>query len=302
MAVDIFAGVDVGGTHVRMGLVGSSGTILRESTVPTASLSDGRNTPDLLLGAIASFLGPDEVAALCIGFPSIVSRDRRTVIQTPNVAGLDDVPMADLAERRFPFPVFIEKDVNLLLLHDVESLDLGGFDPVLGFYLGTGLGNALMIGGRVYTGAMGAAGELGHIPVRGLEVVCSCGNVGCVEMVASGKALAAYAASAHPGTPIGDFFVRHGDDAFAAEFLHLIAMTVSTEINILDPAVAIFGGGIVHMAGFPRDAFIAGVRKHLRPPYPKESVRLLFSSESRSAGVLGAAGHARALLASKSLS
>ena len=168
MAVDIFAGVDVGGTHVRMGLVGSSGTILRESTVPTASLSDGRNTPDLLLGAIASFLGSDEVAALCIGFPSIVSRDRRTVIQTPNVAGLDDVPMADLAERRFPFPVFIEKDVNLLLLHDVESLDLGGFDPVLGFYLGTGLGNALMIGGRVYTGAMGAAGELGHIPVRGL--------------------------------------------------------------------------------------------------------------------------------------
>jgi allose kinase len=300
MAAEYYAGVDVGGTHVRMGIVDTDGRIVRESTVPTASLSDGRNTPQLILGAISSFLGPDEVAALCIGFPSVVSRDRRTVVQTPNVPGLDDVPMVELAERRFPFPVFIEKDVNLLLLHDVESLDLGDLDPILGFYLGTGLGNALMIGGRVYTGAMGAAGELGHTPVRGVDAVCSCGNVGCVEMVASGKALAAYAASAHPGTPIGEFFVHHGDDAFVAEFLHLIAMTVSTEINILDPAMAIFGGGIVHMAGFPHEAFIAGIKKHLRPPYPKESARLIFSRGSRSAGVLGAAGHARALLASTS--
>jgi allose kinase len=302
MAAAIFAGVDVGGTHVRMGLVGSGNRVVRESTVPTASFSGGRDTPGLLLGAIADFIGSDEVAALCIGFPSVVSRDRRTVLQTPNVPGLDNVPMADRAERLVSFPVLIEKDVNLLLRHDVEALDPGGLDPVLGFYLGTGVGNAIMIGGRVYTGAMGAAGELGHVPVRGSNAACTCGNVGCVEMVASGKALAAYSAAAHPGTPIGEFFVRHGDDDFVHEFLELIAMTVSTEINILDPAAAIFGGGIVQMAGFPRDAFLAGVRKHLRPPYPKESVRLLFSGESQNAGILGAAAHARASLALQSSS
>jgi allose kinase len=302
MAAELYAGLDVGGTHVRMGLVDAGGSIVRESIVSTASLSDGLHTPGLLLDAVSDFLGSTEVAAMCMGFPSIVSRDRRIVVQTPNVPGLDNVPMAEMAEARFTFPVYIEKDVNLLLKHDVGSLGLDGLDPVLGFYLGTGLGNALMIGGRVYTGAMGAAGELGHAPVRGVDAVCSCGNVGCIEMVASGKALAIYAATAHPGTPIGDFFIRHGNDPFAEGFLDLIAMTVSTEINILDPAAAIFGGGIVQMAGFPCELFFAKIRGHLRPPYPKDSVRLLYSKDSRSAGILGAAKHAREQLALQSSS
>lgn len=300
MAEDVFAGVDVGGTHVRMGLVGPGGELRRESMVSTATLtgaspSSGSATPERLLGAIADFVGDERVAAMCVGFPSVVSKDRRVVVQTPNVPGLDRVPMADLAAARFPFPVYIEKDVNLLLVHDVESLGLSGPETVLGFYLGTGLGNAMMIGGKVYTGAMGAAGELGHIPALGLDLVCSCGNVGCVEMIASGKALAAHSAAAHPGSPIGDYFRLHGDDPFVAEFLDALAIAIATEINILDPAAAVFGGGLVHMAGFPRDAFVGRVRARLRPPYPKESVRILFSTESRNAGVLGAAEVAKKL-------
>lgn len=310
MAEELYAGVDVGGTHVRMGIVGPGGELRRESMVPTAALASGApagvdragtgsdraqasGTPARLLDAIAEFVGTESVAAMCIGFPSVVSKDRRVVVQTPNVPGLDRVPMAELAAARFKFPVYIEKDVNLLLVHDVASLGLSGPETVLGFYLGTGLGNAIMIGGRVYTGAMGAAGELGHIPALGLGLVCSCGNVGCVEMIASGKALAAHSARAYPGTPIGDYFRLHGDDPFIAEFIDALAIAVATEVNILDPAAAIFGGGLVHMASFPREFFVERVRARLRPPYPKESVKILFSTESRNSGVLGAAEEAR---------
>ena len=295
MAVrEIFAGVDVGGTYVRMGLVGPGG-LLRESQVPTASLSGTEGTPGLILEAVAGFIGTDlpKVAALCLGFPSVVSKDRRVVLQTPNVPGLDNVPMADLAEAAFPFPTFIEKDVNLLLRHDLESLGLMGRDPVLAFYIGTGLGNAISIGGKFFTGARGAAGELGHIQARGNEARCSCGNTGCIEMIASGKALAAHVALDHPDCPVGEYFVRHGGSDWAQDFVSLLAMAIATEMNILDPEAAILGGGVLHMAGFPRQPLLDGVRQRLRPPFPRESAILVFSEQGRNPGVLGAAAYAR---------
>lgn len=295
MEKDVFAGVDVGGTHVRLGLGSPRGGLLREASLATASLQDGGDAPARLLGEITAFLGPDldRVAALGLGLPSVVSRDRRTILQTPNIPGFDQVALADLAEAAFPFPTFLEKDVNLLLRHDLDALGLLDRDPVLAFYVGTGLGNAIRIGGRFYAGARGAAGELGHIPVWGNGASCGCGNTGCMEMVASGKALAAHLAQAHPDCPIGEFFPRHGDSPWAQDFIRLMAMAIATEMNLLDPEAAILGGGVLQMAGFPREALVAGIRKSLRSPYPRESALLVFSTESRNPGVLGALAYAR---------
>ena len=76
-------------------------------------------------------------------------------------------------------PVYIEKDVNLLLLYDIHHLHLDPSKSILGFYVGTGFGNALYLNGDFYTGKNGATGELGHIPLYGLDKRCNCGNLGC---------------------------------------------------------------------------------------------------------------------------
>jgi allose kinase len=227
-----------------------------------------------------------------MGFPSIVSRDGRTIVQTPNVVGLDRVPMADLARERFGFPVFVQKDVNLLLRHDIGALGLEDADPVLGFYVGTGFGNSIRIGGTFFAGANGAAGELGHIPLTGNAEVCSCGNKGCAETIAAGKSLAARMASRHPGLSIGDCFVECGDDPWIDEFVDLVSFPIAIEMNILDPEAVILGGGVVNMRGFPLERLVDAVRAKLRAPYPRESVRILHAEESTLSGVIGAIGYA----------
>jgi allose kinase len=298
----LFAGIDVGGTYLRLGLVKESGELARDAIFPSSSVSDNNgSTPDRILKYAQLFLGNEieNIAAMCIGFPSVISRDRRIIVQTPNIAGLDNIPFAEMAEKKFSFPVFIEKDVNLLLINDIATYNLSTKDPILGFYIGTGIGNAIMVNGDIMIGASGSAAELGHVPILGNEIACPCGNVGCVETIASGKALVNYIKNKYPNMLIDDFFTQHSQDDFAKHFIELLAITISTEMNIFDPTVAILGGGVVLMKDFPRKLLISEIKEHLRYPYPKNSVRFLFSEQTKNAGVFGAARWAKHLLEQK---
>lgn len=298
----LFAGIDVGGTHLRLGLVKESGVLVRDAMFPSSSISDNNgSTPDKILNYAQLFIENEieNIAAMCIGFPSVISRDRRTIVQTPNIAGLDNIPFAEMAEEKFPFPVFIEKDVNLLLINDVATYNLSTKDPILGFYIGTGLGNAIMVNGDIMIGSSGSAGELGHVPIPGNEIPCSCGNVGCVETVVSGKSLVKYIKDTYPNMLIDDFFAQHSQEDFTKHFIDLLAITISTEMNIFDPAVAVLGGGVVLMKGFPLKLLISEIKKHLRYPYPRNSVRFLLSKKTKNAGVFGAARWAKRLLEQK---
>jgi allose kinase len=295
MARDLIVGVDIGGTQVRMGLGTAALALVDERTLPTVAVAaDGARTAERLLDAIGDFIGDrlGDVRALCMGFPSVVSRDRRRLVQTPNVLGLDDVALADLAEARFPFPALVEKDVNLLLRHDLETLGVAVDQTVLGVYVGTGLGSAIWIDGQFYPGAAGASGELGHIPLHGVRERCGCGNLGCAETVASGRRLVEAARARFPDEPIADFFTLHGGDAFAGEYVADLAEPIAVAMNLLDPAVAILGGGVLHMRDFPRARLVDEVRARLRRPFPRDSAAIQFSSDSRAAGVLGAVRHA----------
>jgi allose kinase len=297
----LFAGIDVGGTHLRLGLVTENGELARDAIFPSSSISDTNgSTPARILKYIQLFLGQEiaNIVAMCIGFPSVISKDRRIIVQTPNIAGLDNIPFAEMAEKEFSFPVFIEKDVNLLLIHDVATYNLSTKDPILGFYIGTGIGNAIMLNGDIMIGASGSAGELGHVPILGNKIACPCGNIGCVETIASGKALVNYK-STYPNMLIDDFFTQHSQDEFVKHFIELLAITISTEMNIFDPAVAILGGGVILMKDFPREWLISEIREHLRYPYPKNSVKFLFSEQTKNAGVFGAARWAKHLLERK---
>ena len=98
------------------------------------------------------------VCGVSLGFPSTIDRTRRHVLSTPNIPGLNDISVADFLEEKLQIPVFLERDVNLLLLHDLDRFGLLGEKTVIGIYFGTGIGNGIYINGRLLYGRNGVAG------------------------------------------------------------------------------------------------------------------------------------------------
>lgn len=297
MPEPVVAGIDIGGTNLRIGLVDAASNLHASQRVSSQSALAG----DKPLTALSAFLdgyleaslGRDQrLAAISIGFPSTVDAGRRKVISTSNIPGIADLDVP-AALSAFGVPVLIDRDVNMLLRHDTRRLGLDGSPGVVfGCYIGTGLGSALAIDGKILVGKHGVAGELGHIPFPGVEAVCGCGNTGCSEAVASGKALRRQLKAHHPDIPISEVFTRCADEPFVQQWLEYVAATMATAINILDPVGVIVGGGVTQTEGFPRREFEAALYRMVRKPMPANDLTLHYAKPGHHNGVLGAAIHA----------
>jgi len=293
MVSDLVLGVDVGGTHIRLGAVDSDHRIVTSRVIPTSTIVGKGSAIQSLFDQLELFLEESGLAVrgFCLGFPSVVSRDRQSLVQTPNIVGLDNLEVVSLAQSRFRLPVHLERDVNLLLRHDLRGHEAPHLQPVVGVYWGTGVGNAIWSHDGFFVGSTGGAGELGHTPVCGDTSPCGCGNRGCLEAVAGGKRLAAEGRLLYPDTGIDELFTRHGEEPLLRAMVSTVALAVASEMNILDPGLVILGGGVVQMEGFPRARFEAEIREHLRPPFLQQNARFLYSQASPNSGVLGAALH-----------
>lgn len=284
--------VDIGGTHLRTGLVSADLSVSGFELTGSADLLEVEDPSRALLDFIDGYLGRVGtrivLEAVAVGFPATVSRDRRTVLSTSNIRSMQNLAIADLLETGLGVPAFIDRDVNMLLRHDMRDLAVPQAGVVIGCYVGTGFGNAICIDGRILVGRHGVAGELGHIPVNGLSTVCGCGNRGCIETIASGKAFAELAQTTFPGTPLDAVLVRHADHPMVREFVRNVAVAIATEVNILDPEVVIVGGGVVQARGFPTHVLEADTRELSRKPYPSQGVRFAYSRGGQQAGVRGA--------------
>lgn len=282
-------GIDIGGTNFRLGLVSRDGELTAFEKRPSAEIS-GENAADKLCAAIVDYLKRNgvSVAAVCIGFPAAVDKARTTVLNAPNLAGFDGVSVGSVLSERLGLPVYIEKDVNLLLIADLADTSCEAED-VAACYVGTGIGNAIMIGGRLLVGANGVAGELGHIPFGDGNARCGCGNIGCAECVSGGVYLARLREECFSDTEMGELFTRHGGHPRVAEFLERLSRVIAAEINIIDPEVLLLGGGVIEMADFPKSDFEARILAHVRKPLPHGTLKIMYSpAGDGTSGVRGA--------------
>jgi allose kinase len=298
---DVIIGVDVGGTHVRMGMVGEAQRLLASVSHSSTAIDDQENGPARLLSLLSEqarvWCGDSyRLSAIALGFPSTISRDRKTVLQTPNLQGFDNLPVVAMVERELGVPVLLEKDVVFLLAHDIQALRLNTQGAIIGVYFGTGIGNAIFMNGSFYAGKNGVAGELGHVPMGGAKRQCGCRNTGCIETEASGRRLAQIVAEEFPGEHVAGIFERHGETAVIRGFLEWLAIAPAVEINILDPDEVVIGGGITRMNAFPREVFRRLILEHVRRPVPFDGVSINFSSADEYAGILGGATLAAAML------
>lgn len=290
-------GIDIGGTHVRIGIVADDLSLQAFEMVSSAILSDD---PGGMIDALTNFVRSYCAAhmhgmwpeAVSIGFPSTLNKDKTRLLSAPNLAGLDGLEVVAPLEKALNVRVFMNRDVNLLMLNDMHSHSLRESGIVIGCYIGTGLGNAISIHGELLSGANGVAGELGHTPIYGNHCPCSCGGIGCMETIASGKHLVELQQRYFPDTPIGELFEKHADCPVLLDYVDGLSIPIATEITILDPDYIILGGGVLQMRAFPIELLKNSIAKYVRKPLPCEKMRFLISVQNQESGVIGAAIYA----------
>lgn len=290
-------GLDIGGTNIRAGLVAPDYSLSGFKMTSSVGLFE---TPGRQVEALADYVwrycgtntGGKAPQAVSIGFPSTLNKEKTRLLSTPNLPGFDNLEIVSLLQEKLRIPVFINRDVNLLMLNDIHKNALPEADIIIGIYIGTGLGNAICIKGEMLSGKNGVAGELGHVPVLGSRRPCGCGNVGCMETIASGKYLEELQAHYFPEDKISELFVKHPEDPVLRAYVEGLSVPVAMEINLFDPDYVILGGGVLQMQGFPMELLKDFIRQHTRKPLPYENLRIITSTQNQESGVIGAGMYA----------
>lgn len=285
-------GIDIGGTHFRIGAVDGDYQVHAFRKVGVKEIFYSPDPLEDLKNYLASYIEQEgltkKIRAISIGFPATLNRERTVVLQAPNVSYMENLPVVEELRKWFGIPVYIDRDVCMALHYDLMQLKIPKEGIVAGCYFGTGIGNVICIDGKLLRGKDGVAGELGHIPVPGSNERCGCGNTGCMENLAGGKYLAKLCRETYTDTPIGEIFTRHGQEPLLLDFVDRIAMTVATEINILNPDYVLVGGGVSNMEDFPLDLLEKQIHYHTRKPYPEKSLQLFFVEDVDIKSVAGA--------------
>lgn len=298
MKTSCVIGIDIGGTNFRIGAVKKGETtanFLRKVRVGEVFCTE-KPIKDLViyLKDYCELLLREEMQpqAVSIGFPATLDKERKVVLQAPNVPFMENLPVVEALTEALGIPTVIERDVSMALYYDKIKYHLPECEVMVGCYFGTGIGNAISINGELLTGRNGTAGELGHIPVDGSMELCGCGNRGCMENLAGGKYLDFLCRTKYLQTRVGDLFKKHGGELPLRQFVDRMAMTVATEINILNPDYVLIGGGVPNMRDFPWEFLEERIRYHTRKPYPEQDLQLIYVEDEEDKCVVGAAIYA----------
>ncbi|HEU4894242.1 MAG TPA: ROK family transcriptional regulator [Acidimicrobiia bacterium] len=203
-----------------------------------------------------------DVKGIGVGLPGPVDFDRGMAVHPPIMAGWHEYLVSDRLGESYGVPVLVDNDVNIMALGEQWVMS-PRIDDFIYLKVGTGIGSGLVLGGRIHRGAHGAAGDIGHVQATNQDVMCRCGNTGCLEAVAGGAALAAQLAASHDdvaGSRDVVRLVREGrNDAARAvrEAGRLIGQVLASTVNLLNPALIIVGGDMAAA----EQQLLAGIRE-----------------------------------------
>lgn len=290
--------VDVGATHVLIAVIDLGGRVLSElresidiAAGPTVVLDQVLE----LCGEVLSAAGRHEreLVGIGIGLPGPVEHSTGKPASPPIMPGWDGFDVPAYVKQRFPTDVLVDNDVNIMALGE-RAHYWPEADNLLFIKVATGIGAGIISGGLLQRGADGTAGDIGHIRVpRGGDVLCRCGNYGCLEAMASGPAVAA--ALSAEGIPVttGDEVLelaRRGNMAAIKAMRQAgrdLGDVLAASVNLLNPSVIVIGGGLASAGEY----LMAGVREIVYQrslPLATAKLRIVQSMAAGHAGVLGA--------------
>jgi glucokinase len=240
--------IDVGGTTMKGAVFDRQGRIWNETRRPTDTDRGAKAVIESILALAGGLVSPSvRPTAFGIAIPGLVRDSDGMVLEATNV-GLRDVPLRELASGRLSSPVAVLHDVRAAALAEGTLGAARGRSDYLLLTLGTGVGAAVIIGGRPYTGAHGIGGELGHVAVDQRGPVCRCGGTGCLEAIASAGAVERRFGHGVDARTVADRAAAYEPDAMRVwrEALDALALAIVNYATLLDPEVVVIGGGLAN--------------------------------------------------------
>ena len=310
----VYAGIDIGGTNIKYGLVDPKGKVLFREQRPT--MADKGADPLMHLVANLSegllYHAAEEeydVRWLGVGTPGAVEAKTGKVIGvSPNISGWKGMEIGQILKDRLNLPVLVDNDVNAMALAESRFGAAMGYKSVLCVAVGTGVGGGIIFDGRLWRGATHSAGEIGHITINPNGPQCRCGAKGCVEAYCNSQAIIRRAidklnnglTSAFEevlegplsGLTIKKLFAaaRKGDSVaidVIQESADYLAIGIANAVNILNPEIVVIGGGVADGgAGFV-EAVATEVRKKAVGPSGTD-LRITKATLGNDAGFIGA--------------
>jgi glucokinase len=237
-------GIDLGGSKLLACLTDGSGRVLGRATRVTGRATGPARACQLISEAASELkdaFGPFDTAG--IGFPGQVNFGDGAVGGSVMLDGWRDVPLADLLTDVLGVPCVVDNDVNCAAVAELKRRSDEEPDSMLFIAVGTGIGGAIALGGRLWRGHSGVAGEIGNVTIDRHGPRCWCGRQGCLNTFASGTAIER---QLEPGMSLEEQ-IRSGHsrlDAVLDEAATALGIGVANALNLLNPALVVLGGGV----------------------------------------------------------
>ncbi|HEY8374643.1 MAG TPA: ROK family transcriptional regulator [Pseudonocardiaceae bacterium] len=305
-----FVGVEVGATSVEVGVTDPSCEVLEL----VGEECDVRQGPETVLRRVVELSSlvlqkaPGRLLAAGIGLPGPVSFREGMPVAPPIMPGWDRFPVRDHLAGVWGCPVVVDNDVNVMALGERHAGVARSLDDLLFVKVGTGIGCGIVLGGRVYRGVAGTAGDIGHIRLDDYGPACACGEVGCLEAYFGGAALARDAltlarsgrspflaetmadkgqvtardvgAAAAAGDPAAVGLVRDGG--------RRLGQVIASLVSFINPGMVVIGGGVARL-GHQLLAEVRSAVYRRSLPLATGNLPIVLSELGDHGGVIGAA-------------
>jgi len=298
-----FVVADIGGTQIRAAVFQSGNP--KPVMVKKIRTVDKQQTPvDRMIGLIKEVWPQNaEVSAIVVAVPGYMDIKKGIVVEAPNVPGWINLPIRSLLAEHFTTPIHLGNDANIAALGEWRYGAGIGHNNLLYLTISTGIGGGAIINGQLMAGERGLAGEFGHFTVVPNGPLCGCGHRGHLEAVASGTAIARFAAERiaqgaktslapipHPSAKDVAKAVAAGDDLALQIFNQAgayIGHTLADYLHIFNPSIVILGGGVMGAGALILDPIKNALGEGiLGRPY-LEDVQVVPASLGDDAGLIG---------------
>ena len=309
--------VDLGGTKIIAAAVLPEGKIVSRNYRLTLADEGTEAVIDRLLSALNGVtakakLKTSELTGIGIAAAGILDTEKGIIATSPNLPEWRDVPLRDILADRLGVAAYLINDASAAALGEHRFGAGRGVDNLVYLTVSTGIGGGIIIGGELYSGANGCAGEIGHMTIEANGPQCNCGNLGCLEALASGTAVAREAVRRlNQGETSSIAQLAEGRlESITAETValaarqgdHLACTVVANAgnylgiglanlVNIFNPELIVIGGGLSKMG----DMLLEPARKVVKEralQLPARTVRIVRARLGSNAGIAGAAAYA----------